>query len=544
MKVKKLLLMILAMISMSVNSNADDFFTEEGIQYYYLDGNNVEIGLVTSESKYGLYTPDDFVIPEKVTHDGVEYTVTRVGERLLTSWRYLTSITIPKTITAIGHNAFLGCENAVFISEIEDPFEIEESVFLYCYGNPLHVPYGTKAKYQSTPYWSNFTNIIDPADSEEPVTIMANSYTIQYGNPLPTFGYTTEGAELQGTPSFTCDANQNSPVGTYIIKVEKGDVTNGKVTFVDGTLTITKAPLTIKAGNYTKKQGEDNPEFILTYEGFKNNDNESVLTKQPTVTTAATKDSPAGDYDVTVSDAEAGNYEISYVPGTLTIEAAEVVDDPGNVDNPDDPSNPDNPSDVVEEGFFFEEGIRYDKLGNHNVQITLVTEQSKYESTVFTEGEFVIPEKVTHDGVEYTITRVGESLLTSWNYLTSLTIPQTITHIGHNAFLGCSGLTAIYTFATEPCTLGADADDIPSVFMHIDKENCVLYVPKDCVEKYRAAEGWKEFVNFVEINDTGINSLRAVSQSSTAYDLHGRKVTADRLSKGVYIINGKKVVVK
>ena len=80
--------------------------------------------------------------------------------------------------------------------------------------------------------------------------------------------------------------------------------------------------------------------------------------------------------------------------------------------------------------------------------------------------------------------------------------------------------------------------------MHIDKENCVLYVPKDCVEKYRAAEGWKEFVNFVEINDTGINSLRAVSQSSTAYDLHGRKVTADRLSKGVYIINGKKVVVK
>jgi hypothetical protein len=80
--------------------------------------------------------------------------------------------------------------------------------------------------------------------------------------------------------------------------------------------------------------------------------------------------------------------------------------------------------------------------------------------------------------------------------------------------------------------------------MHIDKENCVLYVPKDCIEKYRAAEGWNEFVNIVEIDDTGIKSFRADSQYSTVYDLHGRKFSAEGLSKGVYIINGKKVVVK
>ena len=489
--------------------------------------------MVTSDSKYELYTPADFVIPEKVTHDGVEYTVTRVGERLLTSWAYLTSITIPKTITAIGHNAFLGCEKAVFISEIEDPFEIEESVFLYCYGNPLHVPYGTKAKYQSTPYWSNFTNIIDPADSAEPVTITANSYTIQYGDALPIFEFTSEGAELKGTPSITCEATETSSVGNYIIKVEKGDLANNKVTFVDGTLTITKAPLTIKAGTYTKKEGEDNPEFALTYEGFKNDETEAVLTKLPTVATTATKDSPAGDYEVTVSDAEAENYEITYVAGSLTVEAVEIVDDP---------DDPDNPGGVVDEDFFYEEGIQYRKLGNDEVEISLVTNDSKYE--LYTPADFVIPEKVTHDGVEYTVTKVGDRLLTSWAYLTSITIPKTITHIGHNAFLGCSGLTAIYTFATEPCTLGADADDIPSVFMHIDKENCVLYVPKDCIEKYRAAEGWNEFVNIAEIDDTGIKSLRADSQYSTIYDLHGRKFSAEGLSKGVYIINGKKVVVK
>lgn len=532
MKQKKLLLLILAMITMVVNVDAADFFTEEGIQYYYLGGNNVEIGLVTSESKYELFTPADFVIPEKVTHDGVEYTVTRVGDRLLTSWRYLTSITIPKTITYIGHNAFLGCENAVFISEIEEPFEIEESVFLYCYGNPLHVPYGTKAKYQSTLCWSYFTNIIDPAESEEPVTVTANSYTIQYGEALPTFEYTTEGAELKGTPTITCDATQTSSVGKYVIKVEKGSVTNRKVTFVDGTLTITKAPLTIKAGTYTKKQGEDNPYFTLTYEGFKNNETEAVLTKQPTVTCIATKDSPAGDYEVTVSGAEAENYEITYVAGKLTIEADEVVD------------NPDDSGDVDEEGFFFEEGIRYDKLGNHNVEITLVTEDSKYGATVFTEGDFVIPEKVIHDGVEYTVTRVGERLLTSWGYLTSITIPQTINHIGYNAFCGCSGLIAIYSYASEPCTLGSSADEIPSVFMYVDKENCTLYVPKDCVEKYRETQGWKEFVNIVEMGSTGFSSLYTESKNYNVYDLQGRKVSPYGLRRGIYIINGKKTLVK
>lgn len=540
MKQAKLLLLFLASLTITVNAD-DNIFTEEGIQYYMLGDNKVEIYLVTNESQYGIFTPADFVIPETVTHGGVEYTVTSVGERLLTSWGYLTSITIPKTITHIGHNAFLGCEKAVFISEIEDPFEIEESVFLYCYGNPLHVPYGTKEKYQSTLYWSNFTNIIDPADSEEPVTVTANNYTIQYGDALPKFEYTTEGAELKGTPSISCEATEASAVGSYIIKVEKGEVANNKIIFVDGTLTITKAPLTIKAGVYTKKLGEDNPEFALTYEGFKNNETEAVLTKQPVVATAATKDSPAGEYEVTVSDADAENYEITYVAGKLTIEAVEVIDNP---DGPGDVDNPDTPGNVDDEGFFFEEGIRYDKLGNHNVEITLVTEDSKYGTTVYTEGEFVIPEKVTHDGIEYTITSVGERLLTSWEYLNSLTIPQSVTHIGHNAFLGCSGLTAIYNYATTPCSLGSSDDDISSVFEYVDKENCILYVPKDCVEKYCEAEGWKEFVNITEIGSTGISSLRTDGKGLDVYNLLGQKVSPNELSKGVYIINRKKIFLK
>ena len=160
---------------------------------------------------------------------------------------------------------------------------------------------------------------------EQPVTITANDLTMVYGDDVPMLTYSFEGGELEGTPKLSTTATKKSPVGTYPIKVEQGTVTNTKATYVDGTLTITKAPLTIKAGTYTRKQGEVNPEFTLTYEGWKNNETEDVLTKKPTATTTATKESEPGEYEVTVSGGESQNYELSYTNGKLIVTEADPV---------------------------------------------------------------------------------------------------------------------------------------------------------------------------------------------------------------------------
>lgn len=153
----------------------------------------------------------------------------------------------------------------------------------------------------------------------EPSIVTAKSYERVYGETNPEFEYEVTGGALDGTPKITCEATENSPVGTYDIIVKKGTETDNSVTYVKGTLTITKAPLKIKAGTYTRKKGKENPEFPLTYEGFKNNETESVLTEKPTVTTIAKKDSPIGDYEVKVSGAKAQNYNISYQNGVLTV---------------------------------------------------------------------------------------------------------------------------------------------------------------------------------------------------------------------------------
>jgi hypothetical protein len=160
---------------------------------------------------------------------------------------------------------------------------------------------------------------------EQPVTVTAQNLTMVYGEKVPTLTYSSTGAELRGVPSLSCEANSSSPVGTYPIVVSKGTVENKEVTYVNGTLTITKAPLNIAAGNYTKKQGDAMPEFTLTYTGFKNNETKSVLTKQPTVRCEATVSSAPGEYSITVSGAEAQNYEISYTNGKLVVTNADPV---------------------------------------------------------------------------------------------------------------------------------------------------------------------------------------------------------------------------
>ena len=159
----------------------------------------------------------------------------------------------------------------------------------------------------------------------QPVTITADDITMTYGDDVPALTYKSSGATLNGTPKLSTTATKTSPVGTYPIKVEKGTVTNEQVTYVDGTLTIGKAPLTVGVQNVTITEGDAIPTFTLTYSGFRNNDWETnAFTTKPTATTTATSTSKPGTYPITVSGGAAQNYALTYTQGTLTITAKAV----------------------------------------------------------------------------------------------------------------------------------------------------------------------------------------------------------------------------
>ncbi len=85
------------------------------------------------------------------------------------------------------------------------------------------------------------------------------------------------------------------------------------------TAAITLKPLTIIADDKEKFEGENNPELTASYDGFVPDEDKTVLTVQPNLSTAATVNSLMGPYIISVSGASAQNYSISYQSGILTV---------------------------------------------------------------------------------------------------------------------------------------------------------------------------------------------------------------------------------
>lgn len=114
-------------------------------------------------------------------------------------------------------------------------------------------------------------------------------------------------------------------VSFYRIEIDGGaDADNYELVTTEGSASanINKAPLTIKANDFTINVGDEMPTFTVEYDGFVAAQNVEVLSTLPTVGVDITETSVDGTYDINVSGAEADNYEISYTKGTLTIKPA------------------------------------------------------------------------------------------------------------------------------------------------------------------------------------------------------------------------------
>ena len=161
--------------------------------------------------------------------------------------------------------------------------------------------------------------------------------------------------------------------------------------------------------------------------------------------------------------------------------------------------------------------LMFGRKANNNSTELAVTHRGSYD--VFYSaysGNVVIPETVTYNDKTYSVTSIGRY-----------------------AFNGCTSVTKIISRATTPPACGSQALD------DINKWNCTLEVPQGTLSAYQAAEQWKEFF-FIQEGEasTGISNTVAqpTSGTPTYYTLNGREVKNP--GKGIYIVNGKKVVIK
>ena len=126
--------------------------------------------------------------------------------------------------------------------------------------------------------------------------------------------------------------------------------------------------------------------------------------------------------------------------------------------------------------------------------------------------------KLTSVTIPNSVTSIGEGAFSGCYGLTSVTIPNSVTNIEGGAFSGCSGLTSV-TIGNSVTSIGERAFagvDIPTVISLIENpfkiygktsaylsfsqntfNNATLYVPKGTRDKYKATDGWKDFL-FIE----------------------------------------------
>ena len=113
------------------------------------------------------------------------------------------------------------------------------------------------------------------------------------------------------------------------------------------------------------------------------------------------------------------------------------------------------------------------------------------------------------------------------------------------AFANCPELTDVYCYA----------ENAPNTYNDTFKDSYVeyvtLHVPSASISVYMEKWPWKNFKSIVPLTDndpkpSGIDKVR--SQTSDVrgafFGLNGRRLNGEPTQKGVYIHNGKKIIVK
>ena len=155
-----------------------------------------------------------------------------------------------------------------------------------------------------------------------------------------------------------------------------------------------------------------------------------------------------------------------------------------------------------------------------------------------------IPETVWYENKEYVVNGIGAYAFDDC-YLDFLSIPATVEKIRYN------GLTAVTGIIECHATIPPQYLDYNRLFISFD---ATLRIPKESVDLYKQAGFWERFWWHQEMNIEYIEDIYGIEdvkvdmprvQSDAVYDLSGRRIAnAENLKSGIYIVNGRKVVIK
>jgi hypothetical protein len=174
----------------------------------------------------------------------------------------------------------------------------------------------------------NGTLTIIPA----PLAIIADSKGMVYGGTLPALTASYSGfvngdtpASLSTAPTLSTTATAHSHAGSYAVTISGAADPDYTILYLNGTLTISSAPLLIIADSKSMTYGGTLPALTASYSGFVNGDTAASLSTLPTLSSTATAHSHAGNYTISASGAVDPDYFPVYVNGALSITPASLT---------------------------------------------------------------------------------------------------------------------------------------------------------------------------------------------------------------------------